>query len=201
MNNFKKILTVGSVSTALAVALAVPVSAAITRPNAAASHSVVVSHAVKTKKVAFRGSYRGTIALLMVGPTGQAATTVKVTSLRGRGTGTYVGAGAISATGSAAASNQCDELSGLGSITGAGSKLIFKVVTSASSQGCAAGTSTPTSVSVKGVAQVTGGSGKYKGVSGTLSFKGSFNVTSNTAGSSESDAFSATLTGTLAIKS
>ena len=197
MNNFKKILTVGSVSTALAVALAVPVSAAITRPNAPASHSVVVSHAVKTKKVAFRGS----IALLMIGPTGQAATTVKVTSLRGRGTGTYVGAGAISATGSAAASNQCDELSGLGNITGAGSKLIFKVVTSASSQGCAAGTSTPTSVSVKGVAKVTGGSGKYKGVSGTLSFKGSFNVTSNTAGSSESDAFNATLTGTLTIKS
>ena len=44
------------------------------------------------------------------------------------------------------------------------------------------------------------GTGKFKGATGTLSFKGSFSVQSSTAGSSESDAFNATLTGTVTIK-
>lgn len=200
MNNFKKLITVGSVVVAAAGVLGIPSGAAIVKPSAPATHSVV-SHVVKTKRVAFKGTYKGTIAMLMVGPSGQSATSVTVTSIRGKGTGTYVGASTVTASGSASASNQCDELVGVGNITGSGSKLLLKVVTSASSQGCAGATSTPTSVSVKGVAKVTGGSGKFKGVSGTLSFKGSFNVKSNTSGSSESDAFSATLTGTLTIKS
>ena len=66
--------------------------------------------------------------------------------------------------------------------------------------GTAAATATPTSVSVSGVAKVTSGTGKYKGVSGNLTFKGSFNVASNNPGSSESDAFTATLSGTLTIR-
>jgi hypothetical protein len=50
------------------------------------------------------------------------------------------------------------------------------------------------------VATVLSGTGKFKGATGTLSFSGSFSIQSTTAGSSESDSFSATLTGTLSIK-
>jgi hypothetical protein len=201
MNKFQKSLTVASLALVVAFAFALPSGAAITRPSAPGAHATLVNHVVKTKKVVFKGTYKGTISLLMVGPSGQSASSVTVSSLHGTGRGTDLGTSTVTATGSAPAANQCDELMGAGSISGSGSKLLLKVVTSSSSQGCAAGTSTPTSVSVKGVAKVTGGTGKFKGVSGTLSFKGSFNVSSNTSGSSESDAFTATLTGTLKIKS
>ena len=200
MNNFQKSIAAASLAFVVVFALAIP-SGAISRPRASVTHATVVSHVVKTKKVAFKGTYKGTIALLVVGPSGQAASSVKVTSLHGKGTGTDLGSSTVTATGSAPASNQCDELMGVGSISGLGSKLLLKVVTSSSTQGCAAATSTPTSVSVTGVAKVTGGTGKFKGVSGSLSFKGTFNVKSNTSGSSESDAFTASLTGTLTIKS
>jgi hypothetical protein len=205
MNNFQKSIAAASLTLVVVFALAIPSGAAISRPSASTGHSAVVSHVVKAKpkikKVAFKGSYKGTISMLMVGASGQSASSVKVTSLHGTGTGTDLGTSTVSATGSAPAANQCDELIGVGSISGSGSKILLKVVTSSANQGCAAATSTPTSVSVQGVAKVTGGTGKFKGVSGSLSFKGTFNVQSNTSGSSESDAFTATLTGPLTIKS
>ncbi len=49
------------------------------------------------------------------------------------------------------------------------------------------------------MATVVSGTGKFKGAKGTLTFKGSFTVQSTTAGSTESDSFSATLTGTLTV--
>ena len=165
----------------------------------ASDHVTLSSHVVKSHKVAFKGTYKGSIALLMVGAAGQSATSVTVTSVRGTGTGTLLGSGHVSATGSAPASNQCDPVAGLGSLSGAGGTLRFKVISSSSSQGCASGTSTPTSVTVKALAKVTGGSGKYARVSGTLKFTGSFSVTSNAGGSSENDAFSASVTGTLTV--
>lgn len=201
MNNFQKSITAASLTLVVVFALAIPSGAAISGPRASVAHSTVVSHVVKTKKVAFKGTYKGTISLLMVGASGQSASSVKVTSLHGTGTGTDLGTSTVSATGSAPASNQCDELMGVGSITGSGSKILLNVVTSPSTEGCAAATSTPTSVSLKGVAKVTGGTGKFKGVSGSLSFTGTFNVQSNTSGSLESDAFTASLTGALTIKS
>jgi hypothetical protein len=184
---------------ASALAFSAVESAGAAQPVRSVGHVTVQANVLKVQKITFRGSYKGSIALLMVGASGQSATSVKVTSLVGKGSGTY-GTSTLLATGSAPASNQCDELAGLGSVTGSGSRLTFKVVTSSKSQGCASGTATPTSVSVKGVATVTGGSGKYKGVSGTLTFKGSFSVTSNAGGSNERDSFSATLTGPLTIK-
>ncbi|HEV3187473.1 MAG TPA: hypothetical protein VGZ04_05420 [Acidimicrobiales bacterium] len=174
-------------------------------PSGAASksspaHVNLVSHVVKTQKVAFKGSYRGSIALLMVGASGQSATSVTVSSVTGTGTGTLLGSGHVSASGSAPASNQCDPLTGHGILSGAGGTLRFKVVSSSASQGCATGTSAPTAVTVKALATVTGGTGKYARVSGTLKFTGSFNVSTNSAGSSENDAFSAAVTGALTIK-
>jgi len=202
MTKLQKLLTVGSISAAFVFTLAVPSGALVAR-QVAPGHANVVTHAVKTKstKIAFKGSYKGTITLLMVGPSGSTATSVTVTALKGTGTGTDLGASTVTATGSAPSSNQCDEISGSGSLAGAGSKLLLNVASSPSSTGCASGTSTPTSVTIKGVAKVTGGLGKFKGATGSLDFTAAFNVSSNAAGSTETDSFTATVSGTLTIKS
>jgi hypothetical protein len=161
---------------------------------------VALSHVVKTRKVKFSGTYKGKLGLLMVGTAGSNATSVKVTSITGTGTGSLLGKSTVTGTGSAPATAQNDAITGKGVLSGGGSKIMLTAVTS-KSEGYAAGTTTPTSVTVSGVAKVTSGTGKYKGVSGNLTFKGSFSVQSNNGGSSESDAFTATLSGTLTIKS
>ncbi len=162
------------------------------------STASIVAHAVKPKpkivKVAFKGTYKGTIAMLW------SSTGVKATAVTGTGSATYLGASKLSGTGSAPASNTCDPLTGTGTLIGAGSKLVLRIIAPATSQACAAGQAAPTSVSVKGIAKVLSGTGKYKGVSGTLKFTGSFSIKSTTAGSSETDAFSAALNGVLSIK-
>ena len=156
--------------------------------------SVAARVVPKIVKVKFVGKYTGTIAMLW------SSTGVKATAVTGTGTGTYLGKSKLSGTGSAPASNTCDPLTGTGTLIGAGSKLVLKIIAPATSQACAAGQSAPTSVSVKGIAKVLSGTGKYKGVFGVLKFTGSFSIKSTTAGSSETDAFSAALNGVLSIK-
>ena len=162
------------------------------------STASVAAHAVKPKpkivRVAFKGAYKGTIAMLW------SSTGVKATAVTGTGTATYLGKSKLAGTGSAPASNTCDPLTGTGTLIGAGSKLVLKIIAPSTSQACAAGQAAPTSVSVKGIAKVLSGTGKYKGVTGTLKFTGSFSIKSTTAGSSETDAFSAALNGVLSIK-
>ena len=162
------------------------------------STASIVAHVVKPKpkmvKVAFKGTYKGTIAMLW------SSTGVKATAVTGTGSATYLGASKLSGTGSAPASNTCDPLTGTGTLIGAGSKLVLRIIAPATSQACAAGQAAPTSVSVKGIAKVLSGTGRYKGVTGTLKFSGSFSIKSTTAGSSETDAFSAALNGVLSIK-
>lgn len=174
----------------------IPSGAATTTSPSHQTHAVALSHVVK--KVKFVGHYTGKLGLLMVG-TGTSATSVKVTSIKGTGTGTLLGKSTVSGTGSAPATAQNDPITGKGVLSGGGSKLMLTAVTS-KSEGYAAGQSTPTSVTVSGTAKVTSGTGKYKGATGNLTFKGSFSVQSNNSGTSESDAFTATLTGTLTIK-
>jgi hypothetical protein len=156
--------------------------------------SNVASHAVKAKivHVAFKGSYTGTIGLLW------SSTGVQATSVKGTGTGTD-GANVVSGSGSGSAASTCDPFSGLGALSGA-SGLKLRVASSSKTQACAVNSAAPTPVTVKGVATVLSGTGKFKGATGTLSFSGSFSIQATTAGSSESDSFSATLTGTLTIK-
>ena len=192
MNLNKKLLTIGSVAAVAAFGFGIPSGAATSTSPSHQTHAVALSHVVK--KVKFSGTYKGKLGLLMVGTAGGNATSVKVTSITGTGTGTVTG------TGSAPATAQNDPITGKGVLSGGGSKIMLTAVTS-KSEGYAAGQTTPTSVTVSGVAKVTGGTGKYKGVSGNLTFKGSFSVQSNNGGSSESDAFTATLSGTLSIKS
>ncbi len=164
--------------------------------STAHTHSTAPQHslvAAKTKRVAFKGSYSGTIAMLW------SSSSVTATSLQGTGTGSLLGSSTLSGTGSSNPSSTCDPFSGSGTIKGGGSVIHFRVVSS-SSQACAAGQSAPTSVTVKGVATVLSGTGKYVGAKGNLTVAGSFSIKSTTAGSSESDAFTATLKGTLTVK-
>lgn len=194
----RKAIAVGAIGLLATMGMVIPSSAATITSPSHQTHEAAVSHAVKT--VHFVGKYTGKISMLMVGTSGSAASSVKVTSVSGTGTGTLLGKSTVSGTGSAPAGSQTDPITGHGFISGGGSRLMLTVVTS-KSFGTAAGTATPTSVSVSGVAKVTSGTGKYKGVSGNLTFKGSFSVQSNNGGSSESDAFTATLSGTLTVKS
>jgi hypothetical protein len=156
----------------------------------------LASHAAKTTTkivhVAFKGSYSGTIGLLW------SSSGVKATSVTGTGTGTY-GANAMSGSGGGSAASTCDPFSGAGALSGA-SGLKLQVVSSTKSQACAVNSAAPTPVTVKGVATILSGTGKFKGATGTLSFSGTFSIQSTTAGSNESDSFTATLTGTVSMK-
>jgi hypothetical protein len=162
----------------------------------ASTHLTSPVHALvaKTKKVAFKGSYSGTMSMLW------SSSAVTVTSLSGNGTTSLLGTSTLSGTGSSSPSSTCDPFSGTGTVRGGGSVLHFKVVSSSSQQACAAGSAAPTSVTVKGVAVVLSGTGKYAGAKGNLAIGGTFSIKSTTAGSSESDAFNATLKGTLTVK-
>ncbi len=195
MRTLKSISAPLLVSALAVVAVGVVPSAGATVMQHSTSSSAT-AHVVKAKivKVTFKGTYTGTIAMLW------SSTGVKATAVTGTGTATFLGKSTLSGSGSSSAASTCDPLTGKGFLAGSGSKLMLTIIDPTSSQACAAGQSAPTSVSVKGVAKVTGGLGKYKGVSGTLKFSGSFSIKSTTAGSSESDAFTATLTGVLSIK-
>lgn len=190
MSTFKRFLAISTVSTVALMGVGVASQAAVTAP----SHHSSALQAMAVKKLAFKGSFHGTIGLLW------SSTGVSATAVSGHGSATLLGSSTMTGKGAGSAASSCDPFSGTGSLSGAGSKLLLKVVNSSKTQACAAGDAAPTVVTVNGVAIVTGGTGKYKGATGTLSFKGSFAIQSTTAGSSESDAFTATLTGTLKVK-
>jgi hypothetical protein len=102
-------------------------------------------------------------------------------------------------SGGGSAANTCDPFAGAGTLVGA-SGLKLSVASSSKTQACAVNSAAPSPVTVTGVAKILSGTGKFKGATGTLSFKGSFSIQATTAGSSESDAFNATLTGVVTIK-
>ncbi|MGA7833900.1 MAG: hypothetical protein WCA31_01690 [Acidimicrobiales bacterium] len=154
--------------------------------------TAVQAHA-KTMTVAFSGSYKGTMALLW------SSSAVTVTSVTGTGASSKLGTATLKGTGASSPSSTCDPFSGSGTISSAKGKLIFKVVSSSKQQACATGSAAPTSVTVKGVATVTNGTGVYARAKGTLTLKGTFSIQSTTAGSSETDSFTASLTGRLTV--
>ncbi|MGC8509593.1 MAG: hypothetical protein ACP5PB_01830 [Acidimicrobiales bacterium] len=196
MLTFKKLLPLG-VTGVLALSGVTAAGAAVTATPTAHHDAVVHSlraKAVKYHRVVFAGSYKGTIAMLW------SSSSVKATSVHGTGVGTLLGHGILNGTGTAATASTCDPLSGTGYLLGSGSKLLIRVATSSKTQACAASDSAPTTVTVSGVATVINGTGKYVGAHGTLSFKGSFQIQSNKAGSSEKDSFSATLHGALLVR-
>jgi hypothetical protein len=192
----RKLVAMGTIGLVATLGMALPAGAL--NATTPAAHVTLVSHATATKKVtkishvAFKGSYTGTIGLLW------SSTGVTATSVAGHGTGTD-GANTMKGSGGGSAANTCDPFAGAGTLVGA-SGLKLSVASSSKTQACAVNSAAPSPVTVTGVAKILSGTGKFKGATGTLSFKGSFSIQATTAGSSESDAFNATLTGVVTIK-
>jgi hypothetical protein len=194
----RRIFTFGAIGLVTTLGVTLPAGAVTAKPLGAVAHTSLTSHAAATKKVvkishvAFKGTYSGTMALLW------SSTGVSATSVTGHGTGTY-GANTMNGSGGGSAANTCDPFSGAGSLAGA-SGLKLNIVSSSKTQACAIQSAAPTPVTVHGVATIKSGTGKFKGATGSLTFKGQFSIQATTAGSTENDQFTATLTGTVTIK-
>ena len=194
----RKILAVGAIGLVTTLGIAIPAGAVSAITKTPTAHVSLISHVATTKKVtktthvSFKGTYSGTMALLW------SSTGVTASSVSGHGTGTY-GANTMKGSGGGSAANTCDPFSGAGSLVGT-SGLKLSIVSSTKTQACAINSAAPTPVTVNGVAKVISGTGKFKGAAGTLTFKGQFSIQSTIAGTTENDSFSATITGTVTIK-
>lgn len=146
----------------------------------------------KAKVVVMNATYKGKISLLW------SDSDVKATSVTATGAGASLGLTAITGTGSSAPTSQCAPIIGSGVLSGGGSTL--KVSFNSSAKGCAEDSAAPSSVNITGNAVIKGGTGKFVGATGTLKVTGYFAVKSTEAGSSESEAFTLTLSGNVNTK-
>ncbi len=163
-----------------------PVVKSTAKPAATAS--------TKAGSVAFQGTYKGKISIVFGDNN-----LIQVTKVDGTGTGNVSGLSDMSGTASAAPANLCDNFSGKGVISGGGNTL--SLAFDSSSQGCADSDSAPATVTIKGSAKITGGTGKYAGATGTLTVKGTFDINSKgIVGSTEASTFSMDLSGNIATK-
>ena len=139
--------------------------------------------------VAFSGTYKGNLAIVW------GDTYLQVTSVTGKGTGNVLGLTDLSGTAAAAPAGLCDSFDAKGSIGGGGNTLNVSFDTSA--KGCAEDESAPTTIKITGNAQITGGTGKYAGATGTLKVSGVFSVK---GGAKETAAFTMDVTGNIKTK-
>jgi hypothetical protein len=139
--------------------------------------------------VAFNGTYKGNLAIVW------GDTYLQVTSITGKGTGNVLGLTDLSGTASAAPAGLCDSFDAKGSIGGGGNTLTVAFDTSA--KGCAEDESAPTTIKITGNAQITGGTGKYAGATGTLKVSGVFSVK---GGAKETAAFTMDVSGNIKTK-
>ncbi len=154
----------------------------------------VATTATKAGSVAFAGTYKGKISLLFGD-----GNLIQVTKVDGTGTGNVSGLTGMSGTASAVPANLCDNFDGKGVISGGGNSL--NLTFDSSSQGCADSDSAPATITIKGSAKITGGTGKYAGASGTLTVKGTFDINSKgIVNSSESTSFTLDLAGNIITK-
>ena len=150
--------------------------------------------ATKAGSVAFSGTYKGKISILFGD-----GNLIQVTKVDGTGTGNVSGLTGMSGSASSAPSNLCDNFDGKGVISGGGNSL--SLTFDSSSQGCADSDSAPATITIKGSAKITGGTGKYAGASGTLIVKGTFDINSKgIVNSTESTSFTLDLSGNIATK-
>lgn len=145
-----------------------------------------------TKTVSMNASYKGTIATVW------SSSDVKATEVTGTGTDALSGLTSITATGGSSPQAQTALIHGSGTLKGATGSIDF--VLNSDAKGVAVDSAAPTVVVVSGTATIKGGTGKYAGATGTLTFKGQFSVTSTAAGSKESQSFTASFTGTIKLK-
>ena len=162
-----------------------PTGYSTTKPKVTAKPTTSAAAAT----VAFSGTYKGTLAIVW------GDTYLQVTSVTGRGTGNVLGLTDMSGTAAAAPAGLCDSFDAKGSIGGGGNTLSVSFDTSA--KGCAEDESAPTTIKVTGNAQITGGTGKYAGATGTLKVSGVFSVK---GGAKETAAFTMDVSGSIKTK-
>ena len=163
------------------------------KPAVKATVKPTATAATKAGSVAFQGTYKGKISILF------GDSFLQVTKVDGTGTGNVGGLSAMTGTASAAPTSQCDGFDGKGVVSGGGNSL--NLTFDSSSQGCADSDSAPASVTLKGTAKITGGTGKYAGATGTLTVKGSFDINSRgVANTTESTNFTLDLSGNITTK-
>ncbi len=190
---------VGALALVTAAGVSVPSGAASVHSLNASARSALVSHVVKVKKVAFKGSYNGSLTFLLTS-VGGTSTSASVTSVLGKGTSTTIGSTTFSGTGNvpATAASSGFHYTGTGKLAGAGGTLTLKILSNNSSGAApenAAGT-----VSLSGTATVVSGTGKLKGATGSLKFSGSFAIANDGVSGTQSPAFTSKLSGTLVIR-
>lgn len=95
-------------------------------------------------------------------------------------------------------SSTCTVFAGDGVLKGKAGTIKFSIASGA--QACAAADAAPAIVNVDANATVKGGTGAYKGATGTLKIKGNFLVQSVAVGTKETDKFTVTFTGALKTK-
>jgi hypothetical protein len=162
-----------------------PTGYSTTKPKVTAKPTTPAAAAT----VAFSGTYKGTLAIIW------GDTYLQVTSVTGKGTGNVLGLTDMSGTAAAAPAGLCDSFDAKGSIGGGGNTLSVSFDTSA--KGCAEDESAPTTIKVTGNAQITGGTGKYAGATGTLKVSGVFSVK---GGAKETAAFTMDVSGSIKTK-
>jgi hypothetical protein len=138
----------------------------------------------------FNASYSGTISITWnsSGPS--------TASITGTGKGTNFGFTSVKGSGSSTATAQTDPINGTGTLTGSGETLTVKFDTHATAS--ATGSSAPTTVVISGTANITKGTGKFAGATGSFKVSGTFNIQSTSG--SEKDPFSATLKGAVKVQ-
>ena len=159
--------------------------------SGATAYATTTTTTAVAKTVSFSGHYTGTAALLIDNGS------VTISSVRGKGTGSLVGASTVAGMGTSSSSAQCDPFTGKGSLTGHSAKIDL-TITESKSQGCSSGESGPVTVTFKGVAVATGGTGAAAGARGTLKFTGTLKL-GGTSGS-QNGPYTVSLTGKLKVK-
>jgi hypothetical protein len=161
-------------------------------PSVTPKPSASTSTKPASSTISFNGTYKGKIAMQW------SASDVQATSVTGSGSGDIEGLADLTGSGSSAPASQCDSIDGVGTLSGGGNTL--KVTFDSTAKGCAEDAAAPTVVHITGNAVISGGTGKFAGATGTLKVTGSFSIKSTEAGSSESSAFTLTLTGDIKTK-
>ncbi|MGA2968547.1 MAG: hypothetical protein ABSE75_01930 [Acidimicrobiales bacterium] len=190
---------VGALALLATVGVAGTSSAASTHSSKSQAHAVLVGHVAKTKKVAFHGSYSGSMTFLLTS-VASTSTAASVTSVSGKGTSTDIGTTTLTGTGNvpATAASSGFHFTGSGKLAGAGGTLTLRIL-SKNSTG-AAPENAAGSVSISGTATVVSGTGKLKGATGTLKFSGAFAISNDGVSGSQTQSFTSKLSGTLVIK-
>jgi hypothetical protein len=147
--------------------------------------------AAKAASVAVNVEFKGTLSTVW------SSAGVKAT-VSGAGNDKASGFSAIVATGDSAPSSQSAPIHGSGTLKGSMGNVNF--VLNSDSTGTAIESAAPSLVQVKGTATIKSGTGKYAGATGTLTFKGTFEVGTTAAGAKEAKPFTASFTGNIKLK-